>query len=178
MSENNKSDGSTENQSSQPEHAQESNALRLPIFYGKIPLIPLSKSSENFGRLSTCLDADQPRDRAMLHNAIAASDDESRDMLDVPLAVSSWVCWDAEWPDEVTGEIKQGVRWTLILESGESVSGTGEQILSALRLICASEGPGPWSPPIPVIITAKITAKKRTVYLLKRVVPSDSAEQF
>jgi hypothetical protein len=135
----------------------------------RYPLVSLDKTSQNFGRVATCIDLDTTAGRIEFHNAIVAADEDSRDVIDQVQNIVSWVCLDSEWTDEESGEVKRGVRWTLVCDDGTTITGTSETVLSGLRLLCVCEGCGPWDPPKRVKICAKTTSKKRTAYLLVRV---------
>ena len=154
---------------STPQDNGQSQQLATIVAPARYPLVPLSVPGQKFGRLATCLDTTTRSGRAVLHNCVCAADEDVGGNLDKQLDVVAWVCWDSEGVDDQSGEVNQYTRWGLILADGRVVSGTSEPVLSALRLICATEGPGPWDTPIPVMIIEKRTGKGRTCNLLKRL---------
>jgi hypothetical protein len=72
--------------------------------------------------------------------------------------------YERENPDD--GEIQAKVRLVIVCHDGTMYQGSGKYTIESLARIVRSKGPGPWHPPIKVVIEAPETTNGRNIYKL------------
>ena len=78
--------------------------------------------------------------------------------------ISHYVVWTSQTVDEETGEVREHPRTTLIDPDGRTLQTTSEFVPHRLSLLCAMRGPGPYDPPVPIVVRLRQSRRKGRVY--------------
>lgn len=93
-----------------------------------------------------------------------------------PFMVSYYAVMPGEKTDEQTGEVKQFIRLVLLDGKGGSMSTTSEVAPLRFRRVIELYGPGPWFPPLPIVLEEKRSRGKGRTFHSLRVLPREGVK--
>lgn len=108
-----------------------------------------------------------PESKLQLYQALNGTTEQMGRWLNRKMVVTDLVCQEAEFHNEESGEVWQGVRTVLILESGELVGTCSNGVLRSLQTAALAFGPAPWKPGLVFTPVEKEVKNQRRMYLLE-----------
>ena len=108
-----------------------------------------------------------PTERQYLLSVIEGDCVPGESMIGKEMWLSHYICHPIELTDPETGEVVDAIRTILPQEGGPPVAFVSAGILKSIgRIEWAQQRPGPWDPPIRVLLKQRSTGKGRRTYSL------------
>ncbi len=107
-----------------------------------------------------------PADRIAAYNALHGKSQALVDTMRKPIKVRGIVAHYWEGVDEETGLVENVVRTIFIGPAGELYSCSSQGVQHCIRDLLPALGPGPWDPPVELMLDDDTTSKKRRVFKL------------
>ena len=89
------------------------------------------------------------------------SDFRAEDVLGVVFPLAFWMVRPAEFTNPETGEVKAGTRVTLADPAGKTIAVASDYVYDSLLRLVSFAGPGPYTPPIPIMLREVRTRQGR-----------------
>lgn len=100
------------------------------------------------------------------------SDLRTEDVLDCVFSLAFWMVRPAEFVNEETGEVTTGVRVTLADPAGKTLAAASLGVYDSLCRLVSFAGPGPYTPPVPIMLREVRTRHGRKMLVFDVVGPS------
>lgn len=112
----------------------------------------------------TNLPLDSPRGKALALAALGEGDVSVAALDGKPFPTSYYLVTPGESVDPETGELKQYPRLVLIGQDGRTLVTTSIVVPRLLQAVLSLYGPGPWAPPLPLIVTERRSRRTGRTY--------------
>ena len=124
----------------------------------------------------TSIDPKQPRGRAMISKCMAAADKKIRNAVGDVHDIVDYFAHVVELADVQTGEVGMRIRLVLVKANGQTISTFSKACIEAFGFLAQFMGPGPWSPPMRIMIREQPGSNGHTYCELQEVMPEADPE--
>lgn len=121
----------------------------------------------------TNIDTSTPDGKALAVNASGIADHYLPESGEAQFAIHRYLVTPGEDIDEETGELRLYPKTVLIAPDGSTFGSASLVILRRLASIVSNYGPGPWEPPIPVLLFERKAKRTGRRYHDLKILPTE-----
>jgi hypothetical protein len=133
------------------------------------PCLSLLRQEVPDGSMIWSFDPSDPQNEALVYAVDGQGTREWTQHTSDPFCLTNWACKRVLMESEQTGDLQPALRITLIDDDDETLSFVSVGIAASLDLIRTLRGDGPYSPPIPLVVTQIKTRKGFSTLKLRPV---------
>jgi hypothetical protein len=143
---------------------------------GQQPLSEMMRLAADLERNANCFSTNLPvgdnLGLSLQMKLTGPADLRSEDAIGTVFQLAFWMVRPAEFVNSETGEVTNGVRVTLADAAGKTISAASIGVYDSLCRLVSFAGPGPWTPPIPIMLREVRTRQGRKMLVFDVVSPS------